>query len=261
MSLAACILATPASAITGSSQFFEKLDVATFGGSGIPNDPVAYSVFDYDGGATQLTLALSATQRFDNPPLTSDSATRSYTATTGSNIKGTPPFDAEGALWNFNFYVSVVSTLTGSDAPVISDFDIRIDYEFDPAENSEFDSSFGELSLDGGLLDADIFFANDGDPNTSPTAFATATVVQDSTNLLFGFLADETLTNYVVSSPSTPHAAFDPNATGQYSFRIREGSNNVVMNVNVVPVPMGLPLIVGAMGIAAAVSRRGRKAA
>lgn len=257
---ALALFATPAVAITGSSQFFQKLDGATFGGTGIPNDPVAYSIFQY--GNSTLLLGLSATQRFGNPPLTSDEATRSYTATTGFNDGGDPS-NGLGSTWNFNLYAEV----KGNEGLTLhEDFDIRIEYEFDPAENPAFDSTFGAISLRGALEDFDALNALGGNPTD---AVGTATLAQDSTNLTFAFLASKSPAPFkTVIRPPVPSAAFpdgfDPNATGEYSFRIfdanRLSSTQVVMNVNVVPVPAALPLLASAFGIAALVKRRSCRA-
>jgi len=84
---------------------FGPLDDATFGGTGIPNDEVAISS-QFSNGESLITIAMSATQRYDNPALTNDGA-GTYFAGAGSNTPSGTTF--EGALWNFNYYINIDS--------------------------------------------------------------------------------------------------------------------------------------------------------
>lgn len=86
---------------------FGPLD-ATWGGTGIPNDEVAISS-QWSNGSTLITVAMSATQRYGNPVVTSDGA-GTFFAQTGSNFGDMGQSTSEGALWNFNMYVDIDST-------------------------------------------------------------------------------------------------------------------------------------------------------
>jgi hypothetical protein len=101
----ACVLAMPgiASAVPVYDTF-GPLTGANFGGTGIPNDTVAISSQFYDGD-NLITVAMNATQRYDNPVVTNNGAGTFY-AGTGSNIKG-PGAGTLGALWNWNYYIKV----------------------------------------------------------------------------------------------------------------------------------------------------------
>ncbi|HHQ14905.1 MAG TPA: hypothetical protein ENK16_07730, partial [Chromatiales bacterium] len=85
--------------------YFGPLNEATFGGTGIPNQEVAVASQFVDGN-NLITVAMSATQRYSNPPLTNDGA-GTYFAGTGSNFGGDGESSTEGALWNFNYFIKV----------------------------------------------------------------------------------------------------------------------------------------------------------
>jgi len=188
--LLACSLfsASAAFALTPNYQTFGDLSGATFGGSGIPTDPTAFSVFS-DQGRT-VTIGLTAHQRYSNPALTNDGA-GTFFATPGTN-NGTPNQIGTTATWNFAYYVSV-SGPVGSIVTLAS-YDFRLDYEFNPASGSA--SGFGTLNLNtiGGL----------------------GTIVQGSENPTFGYLGMN-----IPSLVSAPADVFNPNALGEYSFRLR----------------------------------------
>lgn len=166
---------------------FGPLPQATFGGTGIPNDAVAASTQIIDGDTT-ITVALAASERFSNPAVTNDGA-GTYFALAGSNFGGNGESTTEGALWNFNFYINV-------DGPnEVSDYQFDLFYDFDPA----IDNSFASL----GVIDV-----------TASTPIG-VTLVEDSQNLLFGFLS-------LPAPPflTPPAGAFDPDAEGEYTFAI-----------------------------------------
>jgi hypothetical protein len=209
---------------------FGPLDEATFGGTGIPNDEVAISS-QFSNGTSLITVAMSATQRFTNPPLTNDGA-GTYFAGAGSNTpSGT---SLEGALWNFNYYINIDST-----TETLADYDITLFYDFDPA----FDNGpvgLGTINIKNAIL---------GGPNP-----LTTTLVEDSQNLMFGFLASD-----VAGVINAPAGTFDPNAFGEYNFGISVGQlgwgvENVRMDVQVVPIPPAVWLfgsgLLGLVGIA-----------
>jgi len=142
-----------------------------FGGSGtgIPNNSVA-AAKKFVNGANTVTIAMNATQRFSNPPLTNNGA-GVFFAGTGSNFGGAGESTTEGALWNWNFYMNV-------DGPgVLADYQFDLYYDFDPAAGNTL-ADLGRIDITASLLCG---VPCGADPS--------ATLVQDSQNLLFGFLA------------------------------------------------------------------------
>ena len=230
--LAAAIFSVGSSAVIASPLYdtFGPLDEATFGGTGIPNDEVAISS-QFSNGTSLITVAMSATQRYDNPALTNDGA-GTYFAGAGSNTPtGTT---TEGALWNFNYYINI-----DSPTETLADYDITIFYDFDTAFDNG-PAGLGTIDVTSGIL---------GGPN--PT---TTTLVEGSENLLFGYLASG-----IPGLVNAPAGAFDPNALGEYNFGISVGQSgwgveNVRMDVQVVPVPAAVWLfgsgLLGLIGVA-----------
>jgi hypothetical protein len=212
---------------------FGPLDQATFGGTGIPNQEVAVSR-QFSNGTSTITVAMSATQRYNNPALTNDGA-GTYFAGAGSN---TPPgTSTEGALWNFNYYINIDSA-----TETLADYDITLFYDFDPAFDNG-PAGLGTINVTNAILGG-------SDPS--------ATLVEDSQNLMFSFLA----TDYpgVISTPT--YSAFDPNALGEYNFGISVGQagwgvENVRMDVQVVPIlPAAWLFGTGLFGLVAIARRR-----
>ena len=80
-------------------QTFGPLAVATFGGSGIPNNAVAQTNFDTGG-----ILGLTATARFGNPTVTNNGAGRFFAP---AGVDQTDPSSIAQlfARWNIDFYV------------------------------------------------------------------------------------------------------------------------------------------------------------
>jgi len=206
---------------------FGPLPEATFGGTGIPNDEVAVGSQFIDGDTT-ITVALSATQRFFNPPLGNDGA-GTYFAQAGSNFGGPgDPSLLEGSLWNFNYYMNVDDP---SGTAKLTDYDITLYYDFDPVADNGL-VGLGQIDVTAGL------FAFD----------PAATTAQGSENLLFGFL--DTGVPGIVTPPLFP--AFDPNALGEYNFalaveRTGFGVETVAMDVQVVPIPAAAVLFPSAL--------------
>jgi len=169
VSILSLSLAAAAARAVPIFDFFGPLDEATFGGTGIPNDEVAVASQFVDGD-NLITVALSATQRFSNPPLTNDGA-GTYFATPGSNFGGSGESTTEGALWNFNSFVRVEG-LNGA-TPVLTDYQIDIFYDFDPVEDNAL-GTLGRIDLTASLL-----AGLGGGP--------TSTLEESSQNLLFNF--------------------------------------------------------------------------
>ncbi|MEM9914946.1 MAG: PEP-CTERM sorting domain-containing protein [Planctomycetota bacterium] len=263
--LAALVAVSVVSSVEATPIFetFGPFPNATFGGSGIPNDSVAASRQIIDGD-TQITIALSATQRFSNPPLVVDAlnAPGVYTATNGSNFGGAGQSTTEGAKWNFNYYVEV-SSISGVNDPSISDYDIQLLYDFDPGADTPFSSL--------GFIDFDLFA-----PSATISTFEdgpSGEVAQGSQNLLFNFLGLPLSVNNsgVPVAPGSPGSiplivppvtSFDPDDTGEYTFAIGVSSGafpleSVAIDVVVIPEPAGLALL--GVGSLALLSRRRAK--
>jgi len=209
-------LALPAAqaATTPIYQNFNELAGATFGGSGIPNDPVAWSTFTH-GGDT-ITIGLSATQRYDAPAVGNDGA-GNYLAQTGVSGDGR-------ALWNFNWYIDIAGGGT------VHDYGFNLSYDFDPDPVV----GVGFLSLSGiwqaGLALGDL---------TSATRF------EASQNMTFDYLAT---TN--IPFVFAPFGSFDPLVEGEYHFSLGVVSSDfelqqqVAMNVLTFDAPAGDPTVI-----------------
>ena len=197
---------------------FGPLPQATFGGTGIPNDEVAAGT-QIEDGSNVITVALSATQRFSSPALTNDGA-GTYFATPGTITAGDPP--TTGALWNFNFYIEVVDG-SGNALPAAT-YDFELMYEFNPSFDTPA-SDFGSIDITNSVL---------------ASADPTASVVQGSQNLNFGFLASD-----IPGFIDAPTGSFDPNALGEYTFSLTAtqrtglGLTFEAVAIEVVVVPAG----------------------
>jgi len=94
--------------ITPSFTTFGSLKGANFGGNGIPNTDVAAITVITNGNDT-ITLGLTATQRYSNPPVTNNLAGTFY---------ATPGLDAASpstyAKWNFDWYINLADNNAGT---------------------------------------------------------------------------------------------------------------------------------------------------
>lgn len=95
--LAAASFAATAS-LTPQFDTFGPLPQATFGGTGIPNGAVAITTVQ------GVTLGLTSTQRFSNPPVTNNGAGLFY-ATAGVDQTTASSIANELAKWNFNWFI------------------------------------------------------------------------------------------------------------------------------------------------------------
>ncbi len=193
---------------------FGPLDNATFGGSGIPNEEVAVSTQIIDGDVT-ITVAMSATQRYSNPVVTNDGA-GTYFAGPGSNFGGNNESTTEGALWNFNYYINVEGA--NGATPQITDYQFDLYYDFD----TTFDNSLATL----GNIDITAAVAASAAPSI--------TLIEDSQNLLFGYL-----TTGVPGFVFPPAGAFDANAFGEYNFALQVTNNGFSLETVAIDVQVG----------------------
>jgi len=227
--------------------FFGPLPQATFGGSGIPNDPVAVRVFEAEG--LTITLGLAATPRFSNPNPTNDGA-GTFFAQPGSNFGGAGESMTEGALWNFSYFMSIEGGAT------FADFDFKVLYDFDPGANTP-EANLGVIDINAGII------FNDGITPGNPGA---VTLVEDSQNLNFNFLSASFL-NIII--PPTGITSFDPNAAGEFSFILTVAETGlpefaraaIDVQVGVVPLPAALPLYGTGLALMGFIGWRRRKAA
>ncbi|MEM1346522.1 MAG: hypothetical protein AAGI34_18330, partial [Pseudomonadota bacterium] len=215
-----------AAPISPSFQTFGDLPQATFGGSGIPTNPTAFSEFIDPNTGNGLLLGLSATQRFNNPAPTTDGAGTYFVE---------PAFNdgfvgaALGAGWNFNFYVEV----TGSGSQTIADFEVALLYDLDAGVDTD-ESALGVIDLS--LL--------------TPTS----TLEQGSQNATFAFLAGP-----AVPGLTPPGATFNPLAPGEYTFALQSSLGSVSIQVTAVPLPTtALLLLAGLGGLGLVRARRGQ---
>jgi len=126
LALAVTVEAAP---IVPTYTTFGPLPEATFGGSGIPNNAVA--IFTYGN----VTLGLTAHQRYSNPPVGNNGAGDFYAVKGGDIYSGTNSNPAY-ARWNFGWYV----LNTGS-----SNYIVDLLYDLDPAAGTD-ESAHGVLT-------------------------------------------------------------------------------------------------------------------
>lgn len=213
-----CLTPLTSQAFTVYDSFGSFAD-ATWGGSGIPNDAVAASKTIVDGDTT-IRVAMAATERFSNPPV-SDNGAAIYQAGTGSNFGGNNESSSEGALWNWNYFIDISNP---NDPNVkLTDYQIDLYYDLDPAGPTACCNVAGLGRIDVTAV------LNANDPN--------ATLSEDSQNNMFGYLATG-----VPGFVYAPGGTFDPDAVGNYQFAMTVSSGtfgieSVAMEVNVVPVP------------------------
>jgi len=99
--------ATP---IAPSYGTFVNLPGATYGGSGIPTDPSA--IRSIANGGNTITLALTAHNRYSNPPLVNNGA-GTFFATPGINdgLEG----QSLGPTWNFGLYIELAAAIGNTE--------------------------------------------------------------------------------------------------------------------------------------------------
>ena len=165
---------------------FGALPVATFGGSGIPNNAVAQTTFN------GVTLGLTATPRFSSPSVTNDGA-GTFTAHLGEDTVN-PTASSPLALWNFNYYIGQQTSTNP-----LNYFNYRLFYDFSPTLAND-QTTHGFINIPGVL--------------------SATQAVQGSENLGANFLA---VTNALIGLTAPPGAtltSFNPSAPGEYSFKL-----------------------------------------
>lgn len=219
LALAALSLGSAATAapIT-STNYFGALKEATFGGDGIPNAAVAIAKTSGD-----LTLGLTAHQRYSGQPALANDGAGRFTATAGVSPDAPSPGNPY-ATWNFGFYIG------GSD---VSQFSYALLYDVDPAAGTS------EANLQ----------------KLTPTPFQLTALSQNSWNLGMDFLE--------LSRAFDANQNGEYNfALIAYDGSTEVARSAIVVDVtggtNAVPTPGTLPLILLALLGLVGISRRRR---
>lgn len=135
---------------------FGSLSGATFGGTGIPNNAVEV------GGANDVTIGLSATQRFGSPALTNDGK-GTFFATTGTT--GTTGTGTSISKWNFDYFIGGTNNDQPSFFRLFVDPNPAIGNSIDPTSGGT--QSFVDFAGDSQNSENLAFFFHSFDPNAT----------------------------------------------------------------------------------------------
>lgn len=129
--IALAMIAFSSSAINIDPTFdqFGALPEATFGGSGIPNSSVA--VTHVTSGNFNITLGLTAHQRYNNPAVNNNGAGTFYAVSGGDAGNGKPNY----ARWNIGYYADVSPDL--SNLNILNGYSLRFYFDKNPAVDND----------------------------------------------------------------------------------------------------------------------------
>lgn len=157
--LAVSSVSTMAVSIEPTYTTFGTLSSATFGGSGIPNNAVAIS--QVVSGSYNITLGLTAHQRYSNPAVGNDGAGTFYAIAGGDVLNGDPGY----ARWNIGLYVDFNPNLS-TFSP--NGYSVRLYYDLNPAVGNDVATY---LTLEPGLYDFNFNFDNQNSYNLGMSIF------------------------------------------------------------------------------------------
>jgi PEP-CTERM motif len=225
LGLAALAMPVWAVSIVPAYTNFGPLPAATFSGTGIENNAVAVTT------GAGFTIGLTAHARYGVPPLVTNNGAGTFYATRGIDTGLGTTVGDPWAKWNVDYYVNGNTKL----------FDFVLLYDFNPSVGTPFvQHGYGFV------------------PISANSSNATA---QDSFNLGFDVLA----TSVPGYSVRPVYAAFDPTASGEYSFALvvlRKGTaievGRSAILVSVVPEASSYAMLMAGLAAVGLVARRRR---